>query len=51
VAAGVAVATLTRAGHRNVIADRSVEPGVLGGRFRDDETGRVRLSAKVPWWR
>jgi uncharacterized protein len=40
VAAGAAAATLTRAGHRNVLADLSVEPGVLGGRFRDDETGR-----------
>jgi uncharacterized membrane protein YfcA len=36
----VAVITIARSGHRNVIADASVDPGLLGGRFFDEETGR-----------
>jgi uncharacterized protein len=35
----VAVIMLSRLGRRNVIVDPSVEPGLLGGRFHDDESG------------
>ncbi|MCC7416587.1 MAG: sulfite exporter TauE/SafE family protein [Acidobacteria bacterium] len=39
VTAAVAVLTVLRAGRRNVIADASADPGLLGGRFHDDESG------------
>jgi uncharacterized membrane protein YfcA len=38
-AALVAVAALARIRHRNVLTDQSVDPGILGGRFHDVETG------------
>ncbi len=37
----VAAATIARSGRRNVILDPSVDPGILGGRFYDDESGRA----------
>jgi len=40
VTALVAIVTITRANKRNVITDAGVDPGVLGGRFFDEETGR-----------
>jgi uncharacterized protein len=39
VSAIVAVIMLTRLGRRNVILDPSVQPGVLGGRYHEDESG------------
>jgi hypothetical protein len=39
VSAIVAVIMLTRLGRRNVILDSSVQPGVLGGRYHEDESG------------
>jgi hypothetical protein len=39
VTGAVAVLTVARANRRNVILDPNVDPGLLGGRFRDDETG------------
>ena len=39
VAAAVAVVMLGRLGRRNVILDPSIEPGVLGGRYHEDESG------------
>jgi uncharacterized membrane protein YfcA len=36
----VAVVMLTRLDTRNVILDSSVDPGTLGGRFYEEETGR-----------
>ena len=39
VTAFVAVLTAWRAGKRNVILDTAVDPGALGGRFHDPETG------------
>jgi uncharacterized membrane protein YfcA len=41
VAAVVAVVMVSRIGRRNVILDPSAEPGVLGGRFYDDESQGV----------
>src|SRR5262245_44895147 len=41
VAMAVAIIMLTRLQRRNVILDPDVDPGVLGGRFHDDESGRV----------
>src|SRR5438128_5155953 len=41
VAAVVAVVMVSRIGRRNVILDPSADPGVLGGRFYDEESGRV----------
>ena len=41
VAAIVAVIMLTRLRRRNVILDPSVDPGVLGGRFHEQESGCV----------
>lgn len=35
----VAIATVARSGRRNVITDATVEPGRLGGRFFDHESG------------
>jgi uncharacterized membrane protein YfcA len=35
----VAIATVARSGRRNVIADATVDPGLLGGRFFDHESG------------
>ena len=35
----IAVVMLTRLDRRNVILDRSTDPGVLGGRFYEDESG------------
>ena len=35
----IAVVMLTRLDRRNVILDRSIDPGVLGGRFYEDESG------------
>ena len=40
VTALVAAVTIARANRRNVIADESVDPGLLGGRFFDAESGR-----------
>lgn len=40
VTAAVALVTISRANKRNVITDPAVDPGVLGGRFFDEETGR-----------
>lgn len=37
--AAIAVVMLTRLERRNVIVDTSVEPGLLGGRFHEDESG------------
>lgn len=39
VTATVALLTVVRANRRNVILDPSVDPGMLGGRFHDEETG------------
>jgi uncharacterized membrane protein YfcA len=39
VTAGIAAVTMTRLDRRNVILDSSVDPGVLGGRFHDQESG------------
>jgi len=41
VAAVVAVVMVSRIGRRNVILDPSADPGVLGGRFYDEESGGV----------
>jgi len=41
VAAVVAVVMVRRIGRRNVILDPSADPGVLGGRFYDEESGGV----------
>ena len=41
VAAVVAVVMVSRMGRRNVILDPSADPGVLGGRFYDEESGGV----------
>ena len=41
VAALVAIVMASRFGRRNVILDRSADPGVLGGRFHDAESGGV----------
>lgn len=41
VAIVVAVTMLTRLRRRNVIVGTSVEPGVLGGRYHEDESGGV----------
>jgi uncharacterized protein len=41
VSAAVALIMLTRLQRRNVILDPSVDPGVLGGRFHEDESGGV----------
>jgi uncharacterized membrane protein YfcA len=35
----VALATVARSGRRNVILDPNADPGRLGGRFHDEETG------------
>jgi uncharacterized membrane protein YfcA len=40
VTALIAGLTLTRLDRRNVIDDPSIDPGLLGGRFVDDDTGR-----------
>jgi uncharacterized protein len=40
VTAVIAALMLTRLDRRNVILDASVSPGSLGGRFRDEDTGR-----------
>jgi uncharacterized protein len=40
VTAIVAVVTIARSNRRNVILDPAADPGVLGGRFVDQETGR-----------
>lgn len=37
---GIAIVMLTRLDTRNVILDASVDPGVLGGRYYEEETGR-----------
>jgi uncharacterized membrane protein YfcA len=39
VAALIAVLMLSRLERRNVVADSSADPGMLGGRFHDDESG------------
>jgi uncharacterized membrane protein YfcA len=39
VAGGVAAATVALSGRRNVILDPSVDPGLLGGSFHDEDTG------------
>ena len=39
IAALIAVLLLTRLERRNVFSDTSVDPGALGGRFHDDESG------------
>ena len=41
VAAVVAIVMVSRIGRRNVILDPSANPGVLGGRFYDEESGGV----------
>jgi len=41
VAAVVAIVMVSRIGRRNVILDPSANPGVLGGRFFDEESGGV----------
>jgi uncharacterized membrane protein YfcA len=41
VAAVVAVVMVSRIGRRNVILDPSADPGVLGGRFYDEDSGGV----------
>ena len=49
VSAAVAIIMLTRLRRRNVILDPSVEPGVLGGRFYEQESGGGRhLSGQTP---
>jgi hypothetical protein len=40
VTAAIAAIMLTRLDRRNVILDSRVEPGTLGGRFHDEESGR-----------
>jgi uncharacterized membrane protein YfcA len=40
VTAVIAVVMLSRLDRRNVIVDSSVDPGALGGRFYEDESGR-----------
>ncbi|HEX3704354.1 MAG TPA: sulfite exporter TauE/SafE family protein [Vicinamibacterales bacterium] len=35
----VALLTVSRVNRRNVITDAGLDPGILGGRFHDDETG------------
>ncbi|HEY1911459.1 MAG TPA: sulfite exporter TauE/SafE family protein [Vicinamibacterales bacterium] len=40
-AAVVAVIMLSRLGRRNVLLDPSIDPGMLGGRFHDAESGRM----------
>jgi uncharacterized membrane protein YfcA len=40
VTALVAVVTIARSNRRNVIADPEADPGLLGGRFFDPESGR-----------
>jgi uncharacterized membrane protein YfcA len=40
VAGLIAVLMVTRLEHRNVILDASADPGVLGGRFHEDESGQ-----------
>jgi uncharacterized protein len=40
VTAAVALVTVARSNQRNVIADPSIDPGLLGGRFFDEESGR-----------
>ncbi len=39
VTGAVALLTVSRANRRNIIVDPTVEPGVLGGRFHDEDTG------------
>lgn len=39
VSAGIAGIMLTRLEHRNVILNSDVDPGMLGGRFHEDESG------------
>src|SRR5207248_6515743 len=39
VTALVAIATVVRSGKRNVILDPDGDPGILGGRFHDEESG------------
>jgi len=39
VTALVAAATVSRSGKRNIIRDPSADPGLLGARFHDEETG------------
>jgi uncharacterized protein len=39
VTGGVALATVARSGRRNVILDPNADPGSLGGRFHDEESG------------
>ena len=41
VAAVVAVVMVSRIGRRNVILDQAADPGVLGGRFYDEDSGGV----------
>ena len=41
VTGAVAIATVARSGQRNVITDSNVDPGVLGGRLFDHETGAL----------
>jgi len=41
VAVMVALIMLTRLGRRNVILDPAAEPGLLGGRYHEDESGGV----------
>ena len=43
VTAIIAVVMLSRLDRRNVILDDSIDPGVLGGRFYEDESGREVL--------
>jgi uncharacterized membrane protein YfcA len=40
VAAGIAIIMLSRLDRRNVILDPNADPGPLGGRFHDEESGR-----------
>lgn len=40
VTGGIAVVMLRRLGRRNVILDLSIQPGTLGGRYYEDESGR-----------
>ena len=44
VTATIAGVMLTRLDRRNVILDTSIDPGVLGGRFHEDESGRDVVS-------
>jgi len=37
----VALATIARSGRRNVILDPRAAPGILGGRFHDEESGQT----------